>query len=424
MSAMGSLEADGQDLEPLVDAGYDETRLASSQNHPAENHVLRASWPQEGGDVDAGTYMSIQHERHHGSLSQGRGVAPSCLVIHRVSCDRRRVDGEDHQDHPRSADYLDVPRLFTNDTRGSALRGQQPLSDFEEYSENNPGICMIVYRVYSCIAYHHKFKASFEILTTGIDRQAFNRLRPWFFKLQRTGPPAKVASENIVFTSKTLPAAMNAVVSSGHLRLADWNAERHLQAPYDYFYHFRRLLRQQSASILGIAERKELEVLLDYIDKTQGANFDEVDAIFASGKVHLNNLTKLFRPNELIVTSQDGYPRAYITERSPTFDGRALLLECWTWVFDGSFRQKTEVISVSWPALGSAVVPITSLVAWPLRLDKSDLQQRLEKRGRDFWTCRHRRFVSYEAPIQTIFELKVVWNSCSPCDKLRISCWL
>jgi hypothetical protein len=67
-------------------------------------------------------------------------------------------------------------------------------------------------------------------------------------------------------------------------------------------------LRQQSASVLGIAERQELDVLLDYIDQTQGAGFDRVDAIFASENVHLDNFTKLFAPNDLIVTMQEVCP--------------------------------------------------------------------------------------------------------------------
>jgi hypothetical protein len=55
-------------------------------------------------------------------------------------------------------------------------------------------------------------------------------------------------------------------------------------------------------------------------------------------------------------------------------------------VFDGRFRKKTEVISVHWPALDSAVVPIDSLVAWPLWLDKSDFYGSASRSGEEvFW---------------------------------------
>jgi hypothetical protein len=426
MSAADYSDADGQDSELLQEAGDAEIPPAPFLASLAENRVATAPRGRNREYRSTESSLTSRHKEHLGDISEGQGVAPSYLVVHRVYCDGSSVDGEDHQEHQSDgeSDYLDVPRLFTNDTRGSALRGQYPLGDFEEYYEDNPGICMVVYRIYSCTAYHRKIRDSFKVLAAGIDRRVFRRLRPFFFRLPDTGPPAGIESEYISFTSEILSAAMNEVVASDPLQLADWEADRYLRAPYDYFYHFRRLLRQQSASVLGIAERQELDVLLDYIDQTQGAGFDRVDAIFASGNVYLDNFTKLFAPNDLIATMQEGYPRAYIAERSSSSDKQTLRLECWTWVFDGSFRKKAEVISVHWPALDSAVVPIDSLVAWPLRLDKSDLRQRLEKRGRDFWSCRHRKFVSYDTPNQTIFELQTVWDPYNPAPKLRIACLL
>jgi hypothetical protein len=63
-------------------------------------------------------------------------------------------------------------------------------------------------------------------------------------------------------------------------------------------------------------------------------------------------------------------------------------------------------------------VSIKSLSAWALPLDKSKLRDRLPKRGKEFWSCRHRRLVSYDAPAPTIFELQTVshpfagrWNN-------------
>jgi hypothetical protein len=130
------------------------------------------------------------------------------------------VEGENHQDHPQGADYLDVPRLFANDTRGSPLRGKQPLPDFDEFLENQPEIYLVVCKQYSCTAYHRRVKDSFETIAAGIDRQVFNRLRPWFFSLKHDEKPAGVVSENITITSNTLQAAMSAVVASDNQHLA------------------------------------------------------------------------------------------------------------------------------------------------------------------------------------------------------------
>jgi hypothetical protein len=363
---------------------------------------------REIGESEDEYHSSKRPKMHHSSIAIGRVNPPSALIIHRVLCNHRRAEGEDHQDHPQSTDYLDVPKLFANDTRGSPLRGTQPLSDFEEFLENHPETCLVVYKLYSCTAYHRLVKDSFETMAAGIDRKVFNRLRPWFFSLKHDGGPARAVSENIVIKSDTLQLAMSAVVDSDNQRLASWNAELDLTAPYDYFYHFRHILKKKSAEVLTPSELAELDVLLDYVDESYGATFDEVDAAFSTGYVHRAHFTKLFGPNELIITTQGEFPSAYIAERSSGIQGDVIDLKCWSWVFDGSFRKDHVNITIPWPEPGASRVPISSLAARPLRLDTSNLHQRLEKRGQEFWTCRNRRFVSYIAPTQTTYELQTV----------------
>lgn len=333
---------------------------------------------------------------------------PCRLIVHRVLCSQATVEGEDHQDHPKSADYLDVPRLFANDTRGSAVRGMRRLMDFGEFLEKNPDVCLVVYKHYSCTAYHRMIKDSFETMAAGIDRQVFNKLRPWLFSIKQDGGSARVKSENIEVTSEMLQAALYVVVASGGQRLAGWNVRRDLTAPYDYFYHFRRTLREQSAAVLSHPEQDLVDLLLDYIDESYGAAFNKVDTIFATGYVHRDYFTKLFGPDELVVTQQEGYHRAYIAERFSSSQKDTLVLDCWSWTFEGSFYIKRISLSVPWPDPDASTVPISSLAAWPLRLDSSDMQQRLDRRGREFWSCRHRRLVSYIAPRETVFELQTV----------------
>lgn len=345
--------------------------------------------------------------------SSGPFKAPPYLIIHRVECTGLGGEGEDHRDHPSSADFFDVPRLFAQETRGSALRGKLTLPP---YYEAPPEFYMVVYRMYSCSEYHKSIKDAFELVAVGIDKQLLSRLRPWYYMLQSDGPPATMSGEKIEFTSEAFSTAMKAIVASKHDELPEWTSDRNLRSPYDYFYHFRHLLREQSTIVLSGLDLDMVEVLLDYIDDTQGPGFDEVDANFAAGNVNFKDFAKLFRPNGIFTTTRDGYSRAYIAEHALLFGHRMLRLSCWTWTFDGSFRKKPDNIVVPWPDFREEQVPIASLVAQPLRLDKSGLEQRLEERGRSFWSCRHRKFVSYDAPIQTIFELQTV---CYPLFVLR-----
>ena len=370
------------------------------------------SAPRRGDDgTEDGSDNFVENPLYgRGTFAQDQGLAPEYILLHRVICDNRAADGEDHQDHPAQSDYLDVPRLFKNDTRGSALRGAKPLLNPREFWEDHPEVSAIVTREYRCGSYHRQLKGSFRIIAQVADRQTRNRLRPWLYRLDDDGPPAVNPTESITI-SETLSASLMTLALGN--QLGEWSQERDLMAPYDYFYHFRESLRRSSQLQLPTWDRQELEVLLDYIDETQGKKFDKVDDVFAHGQVHRDIFSKLFRPNELVVTNQEGHPRAYIAEKVYMNDRRAALerptitLECWAWEFDGSFRKKTTQLQVSWPQTHHATISVTSLLAWPLRLEKPEMEKRLEDRGKEFWTCRKRRLISYYSPTPTIFELQV-----------------
>jgi hypothetical protein len=378
------------------------------------------SVPDDDGD-ESGTEEANPFDGFilHRRSSMAADLVAKHAVVHRVVCGHHRAEGEDHQDHPSTADYLDEPRLFAKDYRGSALRGQQPLVNPQEYWDEHPEVCAVITKEYNCSHYHRRVKDYFQVIANDIDRQVFNRLKPWLFRLPDNGPPAVSTSESIMIS----PTLTNALITLAmRNQLGEWNSEQHLKAPYDYFYHFRHDLRELSKKQFTPYDRQELVVLLDYIDRTQGPKFDQVDKVFADGKVTREYFSKLFRPNDLIVTSQEGQMRAHVAEKAYMGDGRALerqsvSLECWTWDFDGSFRKKTSQLTVSWPPTMHHQVPITQLNAWPLRLDKSDLREKLQKRGEYVWKCRKRRLMSYTSPTPTIFELQVVSHRNCPAQR-------
>lgn len=369
--------------------------------------------------IISGEETSEMEEAYDNHILQRRTVmgadqVAKSTIIHRVTCGHHRAEGEDHQAHPSQADYLDIPRLFAKDFRGTALRGQKPLLNPQEYWDDHPEICVAITREYNCSQYHRTVRTHFQAIANDIandiDRHVFNQLKPWLFRLPDNGPPAVSVSESIMIS----PALTNSLITlAARNRLGEWNSEHNLKAPYDYFYHFRHDLRELSKNQLLTAEQQELDVLLDYIDQTQGGQFDDVDGMFEDGRVSRNTFSKLFRPNDVVVTLQEGQMRAYVAEKVSMGDGRSMdrqsiNLDCWTWDFDGSFRKKQAQLTVTWPASISPRVPITQLAAWPLRLDKSDLRAKLQKRGEYVWKCRKRRMMSYTPPTPTIFELQVV----------------
>lgn len=301
-----------------------------------------------------------------------------------------------------------IPKLYTNDSRASCLRGRTevPDGDDDEWWEDRP---IVITRRYNCAIYHRSLRARFKPIMPGIDRQLPSKLRPWIYKLSDDGDEADPYDESIEISTR-LNQALKEYTTQRPDFIGPWDPNVGLQAPYDYFYHFRRQLRSASGTEFEQPEKAELNLLLDYIDDTYGANFDKIDESLMVGMVDWFSFSKLFAPDDIVVSLRDEHPRAYTAKKAVTsIAGLTITLECWTWIFDGSFRKATETIVVTWP--GSPTddkIPVTNLAAWPLRYDTSGLKERLLERGRNFWSCRNRRLVSYEAPASSVFELQVV----------------
>ena len=394
------------------------TKAPDNHEQYDHNHVLLQSCSRSPsslekvvppGELAAGDCHGDEtHHLHLPVASESKipeevSVDLECSIIHRVYCDRLDVDGEDHFEHPDSADFQDEPRLYANDHRASALRGQHQFPNRQEPHEHSP---VLVVRGYNCIAYHKAIRESFSPVPPSLNRQLSSRVRPYACNLPALGPPAKPTLEEIVI-SKGLSTALEEYTKNCKPPVGSWKPLLDLYAPYDYFYHFRSELRHRCVPSIPQPERQQLLLLLNYIDETHGREFDEIDQAFASGKVHRDTFTKLFAPNELIVTFQDDYPRAYIAESSEMSSDRIITLSCWAWMFNGSFKKYNHTITVAWPPTNPEEIPINSLSASPLRLDKTGLRETLVKRGQEFWRCRNRRLVSYKAPVPTIFELQV-----------------
>jgi hypothetical protein len=54
--------------------------------------------------------------------------------------------------------------------------------------------------------------------------------------------------------------------------IGSWQPEHDLQAPYDYFYHFRHTLRDVYAPGMSGSDRTDLATLLKYIEDARGVN--------------------------------------------------------------------------------------------------------------------------------------------------------
>ncbi|KAF2498988.1 hypothetical protein BU16DRAFT_446688, partial [Lophium mytilinum] len=262
-------------------------------------------------------------------------------------------------------------------------------------------IHFVVYRNYDCRNYHEHVKDDFNPLPLPqIKREVLAGLKAHFFDLPKDGDDAVARWENIGSLSITLQQTLETIRYPGQLKL---------EAPYTAFYHGRSLLADHASGRSGILEplhQDHLQSLLDYVLGFCADDYKAADVLFAMGLVDKQHFQKLFPPNEVLVDAKDPQPLAYSTIDCAQNHPLELLLTVWNWQYDGLFRQKNSLLTVTWPSYDGQI-PISALPVYPLRYDTTGLKERLIERGQMFWECRKRKFVSYESS-NSALELQTV----------------
>lgn len=336
-------------------------------------------------------------------------ASPTCQIIRRVQCDNRQTSGEDHSKHPAVVHYLDTPRLFAKDSRGHALRGKESIADIEEYLEAYPEISLVIYRDYDCRSYHRILRGRFQrVAPDSMDQTLFLSFKAWFYCLSKDGPLASPRTESMQVVAHRLRKAMDITVRNNTDKMGPWNEEKNLMKPYDYFYHHRLTVAEHAETSLPEEYWSHVQVLVRYLQDELGSYYQKADELFQSGFVTRIYFPLLFREKDIIVARQDISEQGFMVDRVDGGHGEGIILHCWNWKFDGTFKKTPHKLTVSWPETLEHKIKISDLKAWPLRLDQCDLRTKLRKRGEAFWSCRKRNLVTYAAPRATNFELQTV----------------
>ncbi|KAH7370954.1 AAA family ATPase [Rhexocercosporidium sp. MPI-PUGE-AT-0058] len=331
---------------------------------------------------------------------------PEYLLVHKVECGQ----SINHNHHPASSYFLDTPRLFAGDNKASALRGTISITDVGEHLEDNEHISIIIYRNYDCEEYHESIEEGFERLRlSDYGVRTVSAMRPYLFVLRKNMEVATCISEDMTLLSHDLKEAIRNLenldprINYNSFRQDHWS----LKAPYLQLYHFRDFIRQIIPRLSSAEEQQHVVVLLRYIDQEFEDDYAEADNLFAKGLVSQKHYSKLFGPDETVVTMKEGQPVASVSRGLPDTGHSNPTLYCENWSFDGVFERKESIFEVTWPSTSSEILPIVDLELFPLKYDQVGTKQRLLDRGQLLWNCRKRRYMSYRVPgskgaIQTV----------------------
>ncbi|KAH8168913.1 ATPase family associated with various cellular activities (AAA) domain-containing protein [Sarocladium implicatum] len=344
-------------------------------------------------------------KRHRGRTGTAEVTSTGVLITHKVDCSR---EAPGHQQHAANTVYLDTPRLVGNDCRASPLRGQQRFHHQSEYLEDHPEVAFTVFRSYDCEQYHTAIEDSFKKLRLPNLKPGETALvRPYFSILQEDGPAAVPNEEGLKILSESLMSSLDEL-NTGITGISQIDAFRHtLRAPYVSLYHMRSLVQSAAPDTLSTDVRD----LFAYLEDTFGPVYSEADWQFGRGLVSKKHFAKLFRTTDVVISREDGHLVAFRVDDC-FYDQSGdvcdyVELKCHRLLFDGQFRRANVTLEVRWPRNSKGEIQISSLSAFPLRFDRDGIREKLLDRGRIFWSCRKRRFVSYTAPNRT-FEIQVV----------------
>lgn len=351
------------------------------------------------GDGPSG-YSGAETKRAKNDSVAPPVVIPRCLIAHEVTCENRNHEHDDVL-------FEDQPRLFKNDNKRAALRGKKAIkADIydEEFAEENLDIDFIVVRSYNCEAYHREMKEQFVAIPLPRDfPKISNRLKLELAILSGDGVAAKPYRERVVLISKELQDVLDAVRHDHPAYFSPETSGNTLHGPYADFYHARSLFKKHSSEPSPGTSRtqdSQLSGLVRYIESSQAEDWLEADSQFEREVVTRSHFSKLFCPDDIIIsTSAEGPVGGIVTKLN--INNGDFQLKSWNWGFDGRYYKVQYTAHVEWPH-NEEEVKITSLSSYPKRFAKQSMQDQLHERGKKFWQFRQRTFVEYETTTRGI----------------------
>lgn len=157
-----------------------------------------------------------------------------------------------------------------------------------------------------------------------------------------------------------------------------------------------------ASTALDTDQHRHFMQMVNYVDTCFQNKFNDAEILFSEGFVTEEYFWMLFRPNDVVVSFEEGQPRGFITRGSlhSQRSTRAGKLKCYSLGFNnGNFTEQEKVFEFEWPSQEKGRLPIMELPVFPLRFVKNQgLKDELRQRGSMFWECRKMKFVAYNAP--------------------------
>ena len=386
--------------------------------------------------------LQARAKRLRTTQEKEEGPALRYQILYRILQEQVSVskNGRENVAKSLSPPFFDAPEQFH--AQGSlTLKCRNPVRNFELFLEQNKDVSFIVYRTYISNPPSQS--------STG---------RPLNGHNQEMDVSAK-AEESIRPVAQDLVLALETILESREEyadMLQQFRGSLELYAPYLFMYHHRSDL-DALRSELEQQAMDHFTLFSDYVIQQHGSTYASADAMISQGRISTLYVDYLFKPGDVLISRHSNGYRGWVAsswarethvERIPRtaaeaekkgapvslYGSRAaskrmandtvlvhhFTIQAWFWDFDGNFQRRNELLKFTIQAEDKQIrlskdiqsrnyekisdeanqarddgVPIDELRVFPIKFASPEVVDLLRQRGKIFWQCRVRRYVSY-----------------------------
>ncbi|KAF3797109.1 hypothetical protein GCG54_00009079 [Colletotrichum gloeosporioides] len=333
--------------------------------------------------MESASYSLREAEKLRYRVLQQQGP-PKCETINKIYCHENKSENL----------YLDEPWVVESGRFNAHLRGSQAVPHLELHLERNKEITFIVYRDFECcngpppkdFNYHGR-------VTSYLDSNTANFLKAEYISL--------VSEELSEHLKKMAKVTMEGIPHPEFSRRTD----EKISYPYVWWFHRRYEIKSFIES-LHQTESKHLAVFQQYVLGRLDGDWSMAQSLLDKGRITAEYMPYLFVPNEILIEKADSPKQGQIrgvlatnwlqTLTASEKDFRAII-QVSAWGFRGSFHRTVKIISITGLPKCSqdGSFLITDLLSvYPIRYASAETIQALQQRGRMFWKCRYRNYVT------------------------------
>lgn len=342
-----------------------------------------------------------------------------------------------------SLPFFDHPEWVKGQGNASRIQCNLPLHNFELYLEKNKDVAFFVYRNFDT-------ESASIVAKPGTDDTTIGRA---VHLPQYTSETIRPVNQDLIEAIKTL---LSSRVEYSEL-LRDYATTNELAAPYLFVYHNRKNLEEFQNS-LPLPASVQLSLLSSYVTEQFAEEYKTADSLLSQSKISPKYIRYLFKPGDLLIQRHNSQYQGYVATSWPKIsltkevsrtqattlrenidlpiygsrDAAARMatdkitvyfcdIKAWHWAFDGNFQRVHTTLLLNIPDTedegkhvreskgknsvetgGNDRKPesreksLPDLNVFPIQYASAKIVENFRRRGKTFWKCRNRGYVSYQ----------------------------